>query len=395
MRRSISFCLSIVLSIMFSANAAAITLTQQFGATGIVTYDLPPYTQTTNVKVPYSWLLANCPDVVDEYEAYETAAKATAANGRKVWECYSLGLDPKDPLDDFRITRFWMDGNMPKFEFNHTTDGSGNSFLPYVKPIGKAKLSDKWWHVPEGGNPVYRFFTVEVVPPGCESSIVDEESLGGVQLWENGPYWAECNVGATKPEEAGYYFWWGDTIGYQRRGGMLDGNYYSGVTWMSSKGVQMSESPFSFSVCPTSGQNNTGLFSAGYIDSTGNLVPTYDAATAHLGSTWRMPTRAEMEALISNCTTTWTTRNGVCGCLVTGKGNYADKSIFLPAAGNGDRSYLINPGFYGYYWTSALSSANSGYSNAWGLYFDSSNFNWISGFRCEGWSVRPVREFVK
>ena len=103
----------------------------------------------------------------------------------------------------------------------------------------------------------------------------------------------------------------------------------------------------------------------------------------------------EMEALISNCTTTWTTRNGVCGCLVTGKGNYADKSIFLPAAGNGDRSYLINPGFYGYYWTSALSSANSGYSNAWGLYFDSSNFNWISGFRCEGWSVRPVREFAK
>ena len=130
MRRSISFCLSIVLSIMFSANAAAITLTQQFGATGIVTYDLPPYTQTTNVKVPYSWLLANCPDVVDEYEAYETAAKATAANGRKVWECYSLGLDPKDPLDDFRITRFWMDGNMPKFEFNHTTDGSGSRPVP-------------------------------------------------------------------------------------------------------------------------------------------------------------------------------------------------------------------------------------------------------------------------
>ena len=23
---------------------------------------------------------------------------------------------------------------------------------------------------------------------------------------ENGPYWAECNVGATKPEEYGYYF---------------------------------------------------------------------------------------------------------------------------------------------------------------------------------------------
>ena len=30
---------------------------------------------------------------------------------------------------------------------------------------------------------------------------VDEEVLGGIQLWENGPYWATCKVGATKPEE--------------------------------------------------------------------------------------------------------------------------------------------------------------------------------------------------
>lgn len=46
--------------------------------------------------------------------------------------------------------------------------------------------------------------------------------LGGVQLWEGGPYWAECNVGATKPEEYGYYFWWGDTVGYAREGGNVD-----------------------------------------------------------------------------------------------------------------------------------------------------------------------------
>ena len=35
---------------------------------------------------------------------------------------------------------------------------------------------------------------------------VEAKVLGGVQLWENGPYWAECNVGASKPEEYGYYF---------------------------------------------------------------------------------------------------------------------------------------------------------------------------------------------
>lgn len=31
------------------------------------------------------------------------------------------------------------------------------------------------------------------------------EDLGGVQLRENGPYWAECNVGADKPEDYGLY----------------------------------------------------------------------------------------------------------------------------------------------------------------------------------------------
>ena len=38
----------------------------------------------------------------------------------------------------------------------------------------------------------------------------------GVQLWKDGPVWAFCNIGATVPEECGYYFWWGDTVGYVR-----------------------------------------------------------------------------------------------------------------------------------------------------------------------------------
>ena len=37
----------------------------------------------------------------------------------------------------------------------------------------------------------------------------------GVQLWENGPLWAKTNVGANSPTETGYYFWWGDTLGYK------------------------------------------------------------------------------------------------------------------------------------------------------------------------------------
>ena len=153
------------LSLMFSANAAAEMLARQCGAVGIVTYDLPPYTQTTDVKVPYEWLLANWPDAVDEYEAYETVAKATAANGRKVWECFMLGVDPTKADDDFRITRFWMETGVPKFEFSHSADGSGNSFIPRIKPLGKEKLTDSWQDVPPGGDPSFRFFTVEVELP--------------------------------------------------------------------------------------------------------------------------------------------------------------------------------------------------------------------------------------
>ena len=348
--------------------------------TGFGWTSVEAYTHTTDVKVPYEWLLEKWPDAVDEYEAYETAAKATAANGRKVWECYALGLDPADPSDDFRITRFWMENGEPKFEFNHTTDGSGNSFLPYVKPLGKAQLSHKWWYVPEGGNPSFRFFTVEVVPPGCESSIVDE----GVQLWENGPYWAECNVGATKPEEYGYYFWWGDTVGYTNTGsGWISVNDGTSIRFTDS-GVAAS----------TYGKDNSSLLSAGYIDSTGNLAPPHDAATVHLGSPWRMPTSAEIDALIRNCTTTWKTRNGVYGRLVTGKGAYADRSIFLPAAGYGYDSGLYVAGSCGLYWSSAPHSDNSSYS--WYLSFYSGNFGqYYDGYRSFGQSVRPVRDFAK
>ena len=224
------------------------------------------------------------------------------------------------------------------------------------------------------------------------------EGPGGVQLWEGGPYWAECNVGASKPEEYGYYFWWGDTVGYTRSGGTWkdygDGSgYFSGVTWVSSTGQQMSSSPFSSSSCPTYDKDNSALQSAGYIDSTGNLVAAYDAATAHLGAPWRMPTSDEVQALVDNCTTTWITTNGVPGQLVTGKGNYANRSIFLPAAGDGNDSYLDYPGSLGCYWSSTPSSDYS--YDACYLDFYSSNFSRRNYFRCYGQSVRPVRGFAE
>ena len=202
--------------------------------------------------------------------------------------------------------------------------------------------------------------------------------LGGVQLWENGPYWAECNVGATKPEEYGYYFWWGDTVGYKRENN----------AWVATDG---SASDFSFIAgnAPTCGKDNSALISAGYIDSTGNLVAAHDAATAHLGSPWRMPTSAEIDALVSNCITTWIVTNGVSGRLVTGKDDYANRSIFLPAVGYVYEQRLYESGSCGSY----LSSTPNGDSNhAWLLDFRSSNFSRGYYLRYFGRPVRPVRD---
>ena len=95
------------------------------------------------------------------------AAAMTAANGcRTVGECYALGIDPEDPDDDLRITHFQMEGGKPQIMLNHTTDGSGESFEPRMKTLGKTNLEDaEWREVPEEGDPSLRFFKVEVEMP--------------------------------------------------------------------------------------------------------------------------------------------------------------------------------------------------------------------------------------
>ena len=49
-----------------------------------------------------------------------------------------------------------------------------------------------------------------------DTMVVRVATVKKVQLWDGGPYWADTNIGAERPEEYGYYFWWGDTVGYKR-----------------------------------------------------------------------------------------------------------------------------------------------------------------------------------
>lgn len=186
------------------------------------------------------------------------------------------------------------------------------------------------------------------------------ESIGGVQLWEGGPFWAECNVGATKSEETGYFFWWGDTVGYKRNS--------EGPGWVSAKdGSVLNEDEntyylrFDESRCLTYKKDASALRSSGYLDVKGNLALAHDAARVHLGAPWRMPTKDEFMEMSRNCNRVSTIQNGTSGTLVMGRDEYSSRKIFLPEDfpenyGISDRR-KVSWACGGTWWTSTPASA--------------------------------------
>ena len=140
----------------------------------------------------------------------------------------------------------------------------------------------------------------------------------------SGTLWANCNVGANSPEENGDYFAWGETLPKNKYGW----DTYSHCDFYAMSG-DFYISKYMF-----------------FPDTLTTLVPIDDAATNNLGNDSRIPTQEEWQELMDNCTSVWTTQNGVEGTCFTGpNGN----SIFLPGAGTN----LIHYG-RGYYWSSSL-----------------------------------------
>ena len=226
-----------------------------------------------------------------------------------------------------------------------------------------------------------------------------------VQLWEGGPYWADTNIGAEKPEDYGFYFWWGDTVGYK----------HEGDAWVASDGSSF-DFEFDEKHTPTCGKSLSTLKSDGWVvggeernsllkslleklfaikareDSV--LTAKHDAAQAHWGGAWRLPTNQELKDLCNKCDWTWTTMNGVNGYVVRGRGNYASASIFLPCAGYGPGASLGHVGSTGTYWASVPHSDFSD-SEAWDLGFNSGSHSVSYYFRYFGQSIRPVQGFIQ
>ena len=199
-----------------------------------------------------------------------------------------------------------------------------------------------------------------------------------VRLWDDGPYWATTNIGAEEPWEYGYYFWWGDTVGYR----------YENDIWVATDGTSRGFS-FGSGNVPTYGKDDSALYAEGWVTADGILALEHDAAQMQWGGDWRMPTADELAALNSNCDWMWTVTNGVNGYVVRGRGDYANNSIFLPAAGCGNWGSLSGAGSYGGDWSSVPSS---GYSyNSWLLDFSSGGRVMDPNSRYHGRTVRPVQ----
>ena len=148
-----------------------------------------------------------------------------------------------------------------------------------------------------------KYYNLTIATTGYAKANIggSEVDVKWIQLWEDGLKFAEFNVGAAnkKPEDFGDY-----------------GKYKSSTS--------------------------------------------ADYATTNWGDKWRTPTIDEWGELFANCTYEWTAVNGVDGCIFTGKGDYKNNSIFLPAAGRSGGSSIAYPDEC-YYLSATMASRSYNY----------------------------------
>ena len=183
--------------------------------------------------------------------------------------------------------------------------------------------------------------------------------------------WATSNIGASSRMDYGNYYAWGET---SAKSNYELTNYRFRKSGSESYNVKLSK-------------YNTSSF-YGSIDYRTKLELSDDAARVIWGGTWRMPTKAEFDELISKCSWRWTTKDGKKGYKVTS--NINGNSIFLPAAGyiDGSKQYLNGSALA--YWSSSLDTDLP--LCAWTLDYVSSGIRTYGNLRYCGFSVRPVTQ---
>lgn len=191
--------------------------------------------------------------------------------------------------------------------------------------------------------------------------------------------WATFNVGATKPEEYGDYYAWGETETKP---------VYDWSTYKFFEKIDV---------------DDKGQLILNPYNST-NLHSKDDVASVKWGGNWRMPLKEEFDELIEKCTWIFVKQNGVYGYKVSSNlVGYEGNSIFIPASGCRDGEYSYGSDLLGVdtaclYWSSTICHFNYEHYDdyAYCLYFDN-EYDFDDGMghylflpRFNGLSVRPV-----
>lgn len=238
--------------------------------------------------------------------------------------------------------------------------------LAYLHSFDTVVLNN--WRIDDAGR--CRGYSIRPVYGDPKPVIPDNPVPDPVDLGlPSGLKWASFNLGASKPEEYGDYFAWGETepkdvYSWSTYKWCIDGNNHAITKY-----------------CIDSQYGNNE-----FTDGVTILNPEDDAAYANLGGEWRMPTDWEWAELFNNCSSTWTTENGVYGCLFTSKDT--GNSIFLPAAGSMLNTTVYSEGSYCFYWSSSLDTHSS--DSALAMYFGSNEQGTDDASRYGGTPIRPV-----
>ncbi len=188
----------------------------------------------------------------------------------------------------------------------------------------------------------------------------------------SGTLWATCNMGASKPEDYGDYFAWGETTSYNSGKKDFGWNTYK---WCKGSYTTMTK------YCTSS--------SYGTVDNKTELDLADDVARANWGGSWRMPSSAQIDELIRECKTRW--NDDKAGLYFYSRRGY--RRMFLPAAGYFSGSTLYEAGETADYWSSSLSKGDqfeNGTRYGSELTFSINDIYRDGHIRCIGQSVRPV-----
>lgn len=184
----------------------------------------------------------------------------------------------------------------------------------------------------------------------------------------SGTLWAKCNVGAEKEFDYGGYYQWGGTEDFTDTEKNCDWSTYPhGTNYDAFIKYNLR------SKCGT-------------VDNKNELELSDDVAHQVMGGDWHMPSQEQLQELVDNTTSEWTTVDGVKGRRFTSKFN--GQSIFIPTASWRDGRTLYNVSSNCLLWSSSLCQSYP--DDAYYLDFSSEYCGINIGDRCCGLSVRGV-----